>query len=88
MRTAFGSSEEKGRVTAVLLCFDRIATATARGESDRMTNYTLTDLLLLSTSAILVNFIIVYIHLLFCIKNWDCMSLDAGDSRCHGRLFQ
>ena len=51
-----------------------------------MANYTLTDLLLFSASTTLVNFIIyVYIHI--CRKHWDCMSLDAGDSRCHGRSF-
>ena len=46
-----------------------------------MVNYTLTDLLLFSAGAILVNLLYV------CIKNSDCMSLDASDSRCHGRSF-
>ena len=44
-----------------------------------MANYTLTDLLLFFVGAILVNYI--------CIKKSDCMSLDAGDSHCHGRSF-
>ena len=50
-----------------------------------MANYTLTNLLWLSAGAILVNsyYMIIYIY----VKNSDCMSVDAGDSRCHGRSF-
>ena len=47
-----------------------------------MANYSLTDLVLFSAGAILVNYI-VYIYM--CIKNSDCMNLDTGDSRCYGR---
>ena len=43
-----------------------------------MANNTLTDLLLFSAGAV------QYIYIL---KNSDCMSLDTGDSRCHGRSF-
>ena len=49
-----------------------------------MANYTLADLLLFSAGAILLNYI--YIYILF-LKISDCISLDAGDSRCHGRSF-
>ena len=55
-----------------------------------MANYTLADLLLFSAVAILVNFIsyiYIHIHIYICIKHSDCLSLDAGDSRCHGRSF-
>ena len=43
-----------------------------------MANYTLTDLLLFSTGAILVNFIV---YIFKYINNSDGMSLDAGDWR-------
>ena len=49
-----------------------------------MANYTLTNLLWLSAGAILVNSdytINIY------IKNSECMSVDAGDSRCHSCSF-
>ena len=45
-----------------------------------MANYTLPDLQLFSAGAILVNSKLY-------IKNLDCMSSDAGDSRCYGRSF-
>ena len=45
-----------------------------------MANYTLPDLLLVSTGAILVKFELY-------IKNSNCMSSDADDSRCHDRSF-
>ena len=45
-----------------------------------MANYTLPDLLLFSAGAIAVNFELY-------IKNSNCMSSDAGDSRCYGRSF-
>ena len=49
-----------------------------------MANYTLADLLLFSAGAVLVNIIYIYVY---SITTSDCMSLDAGDSRCHGRSF-
>ena len=49
-----------------------------------MANYTATDLLLFSAAAILVNF---KFYIYTCVKNADCMSLDAGDSRCRGHFF-
>ena len=48
-----------------------------------MANYTLTDSLLFSAGAILVNLIYIYTY----TKNPDYMSLDAGDSRCHRSSF-
>ena len=49
-----------------------------------MANYILTDLLLFSAGAILVNFVF---YICRYRNNSDCMSLDAGDSRCHGISF-